>query len=501
MIKTGGHNSKPRIRYTPGMDLDQRIRAVYEGGSVGPRLGQKGLIGVGGPNGDMSGKLSILRKRSRHAMRNNPYAVAASDTYVTNLIGNGIVAKWPHADLQAAWNRWIFQCDADGLDSFYGLQMLAARTQYESGEALTRQRIRQRSDGLFIPLQLQMIESDHLDENFTARAGSDAAGPVVMGIEFDAIGRRKFYHMWRDHPGESTANFLNNVRRPVPADEVVHMYRRLRPGQVRGIPELTPILVRLYEIDEMQDATLVKQKTAQLFGWIVKRLNQNSDDDENNTITGNSEEGPSGEQIERIVPGGVHYLDDGESVEFSNPSGVGNNYGPWLKTELRASAKAAGATYEQFTGDLEGLNYSSIRAGLLEFRRRIEQLQLHLFVHRWCRPISRWFADVAVMSGAVKIPDYWANPDLYLPAWKPPKWDWVDPLKDIMADLLEVRAGFNTRENKITERALDFDLVNDQLIVEQAMKLILDSDPSKTSSAGQLQSINNFLNSGANSHE
>lgn len=490
-MKIAGYQDKPRIRCTPGIDTAARIKAVYEGASHGPRLGNKGLVGVGGPNADITGKLSTLRKRSRHAVRNNPYATTAVETYVSNLIGNGIVAKWKDPRFQALWDRWILECDADELDNIYGLQMLAARSQFEAGEVLTRQRIRQSSDGLKVPLQLQMLEADHLDENFSRR---DSINPVVLGVEFDAIGRRRAFHLWRDHPGEDSGSMLGNQRRAIPASEIIHLYRRLRPGQVRGVPELTPILVRLYEIDEMQDATLVKQKTAQLFGWIVKKINQNSADDEVNTITGTTEAGPNGEQLERIVAGGVHYLDEGEEVEFSNPSGIGNNYTPWLKTELRASAKAAGLTYEQFTGDLEGLNYSSIRAGLLEFRRRIEQLQLHFIIQRWCRPVSQWFANTAVLSGAIDIPNYWADPGEHLPSWKPPKWDWVDPLKDIMADMLEVRGGFNTRQNKITERALDSDAVNAQLEIEQAMKLILDSDPSKTSSAGQIQAVNNLLN-------
>ena len=483
------HN-KPRIRCTPGMDLGARIRAVYEGASQGPRLGQKGLLGVGGPNADISGKLPVLRKRARHAVRNNPYATTAKETYVANLVGNGMVAKWPSKELQALWDRWILQCDADGHDNIYGLQMLAAGAQFESGEVLTRQRLRRASDGLKVPLQLQMLEGDHLDEGYSEQRASN---PVIQGVEFNDFGQRSAYHLWRDHPGEGSQSVGGNVRRRVAADEIIHLYRRLRPGQVRGIPELTPILVRLYEIDEMQDATLVKQKTAQLFGWIVKKINHvdgnGTGSGENNTITGAPETSDSGEQLERIRAGGIHYLDDDEEVDFSNPSGVDGNYSPWLKTELRASAKAAGLTYEQLTGDLEGLNYSSIRAGLLEFRRRIEQLQLHLLIHRWCRPVAQWFLDVAVLSGAISLPGYWEDPGAFLPSWKPPKWDWVDPLKDVMADLLEVRAGFNTRANKHAERQLDSDDVHEQLAREQATELILDSDPSKTSAAGQVQDL------------
>lgn len=481
-------DTRPRIRCTPGMDVGARIRAVYEGASQGPRLGNKGLLGVGGPNADISGKLPTLRKRARHAVRNQPYATTAKETYVSNLVGSGIIAKWPNETLQRLWDRWILECDADGLDNIYGLQMLAAGSQFEAGEVLTRQRIRRAADRLTVPLQLQMLEADHLDESYSVQREHN---PIVLGVGFNDFGQRTAYHLWRDHPGDGRTGLTGNVRRAVPADEIIHLYRRLRPGQVRGIPELTPILVRLYEIDEMQDATLVKQKTAQLFGWIIKKKSYPVESGgEVHSVLGIEETGANGEQLERIRAGGIHYLEDDEEIEFSNPQAVdGTNYATWLKTELRASARAAaGLTYEQLTGDLEGLNYSSIRAGLLEFRRRIEQLQLHLLIHRWCRPVAQWFANVAVLNGA-DVPGYWQDPGAFLPAWKSPKWDWVDPLKDVMADLLEVRAGFNTRANKIAERALDADEVNNQLLLEQAMALILDSDPSKTTAAGQVQDL------------
>ncbi|MFS1524450.1 phage portal protein [Microbulbifer sp. 2304DJ12-6] len=478
---------KPRIRCSPGVDLRARIRAIYEGASRGPRLGNKGLMGVGGPNGDISGKLSILRKRARHAVRNQAYATTAKETYVSNLVGNGIVAKWGNKTLQRLWDRWILESDADGLDNFYGLQMLAAGAQFESGEVLTRQRLRHAADRLVVPLQLQMLEADHLDEGYTLKR---AHNPIVLGVQFNDFGQRSFYHLWRDHPGDGLTGLTGNARRAIPADDIIHLYRRLRPGQVRGIPELTPILVRLYEIDEMQDATLVKQKVAQLFAWIVKKRPYPTDmGGETNRVMGKEEESPEGEPLEQITAGGIHYLDDDEDISFSNPDGVdGANYATWLKTELRASARAVGLTYEQLTGDLEGLNYSSIRAGMLEFRRRIEQLQLHFLIHRWCRPVSRWFADVAVLSGA-EVPGYWQDPGAFLPAWKSPKWDWVDPLKDVMADILEIRGGLDSRQNKVAERALDFDQINAQLLLEQSLALMLDTNPGKLTASGQFQDL------------
>lgn len=489
MVVSVKANVKHRIRCTPGVDVTQRIKAVYEGASQKARMGQKGLMGISGPNGDIASGLRNLRKRSRHAVQNNPYATKAKETYKSNLVGNGIRASWPDERVQKLWDVWVNQADADGLDNFYSLQDLAAGAQFESGEVLVRRRPRRLSDGLAVPLQLELVEGDLLDEGFHRPGKFD---PVVMGIQFNAYGQRTHYHLWQRHPGDILGSALGNVRRPVPASDVIHLFRRLRPGQHRGVPEFAPVLIRLYEIDEMQDSTLVKQKTAQLFAWIIKKRQDlsghvESDDVVDGLAVGESALGPDGEQLTKVVPGGIHYLDDDEEISFSTPDGIGSNYSEWLRTELRAVAVGVGLTYEQLTGDLTGVNYSSIRAGLLEFRRRIEQLQLNLLVHRFCHKVAEWFADTVVMMGLVDLPGYWQKPWEYLPKWKPPKWEWVDPLKDAMADLIEVRSGMSTLANKHVERGLDTEEVVAQLCKEQAWDLTLDSNPSKVSKSGVAQ--------------
>lgn len=487
-------SAKPRVRCTGGVGDAARIQAVYEGASRGPRMQSKGLIGVSGPNADIARSQPTLVKRARHAVRNHPYATKAVETYVSNLVGNGIIAKWKNAELQRLWDIWVNQCDADGIDNFYGLQMLAARTQFESGEVLARKRLRMSGDRLAVPMQVEMLEGDHLDIGYNV---PDAYRPITMSVQYSPIGDRTHYHLWRHHPDDVQPGGIN-VRRPVPASDVIHLFRRLRPKQSRGVPELTPILIRLYEIDEMQDKTLVRQKTAALFAWIVKKKSGAATVAENNEFDGSEfgeqVETAEGEQLTKVTPGGIHYLEEDEELQFSEPGDIGSNYAEWLKTELRAIAVGLGLTYEQLTGDLTGVNYSSIRAGLVEFRRRIEQLQLHLMIHRFCRPIAEWFADTAIMMGLVDIPGYWDEPWEHMPSWKPPRWDWVDPLKDVMGDLLEVRSGFNTRKNKNAERGLDYDEVNEQLLLEQAINLILDSNPATTTKAGQLQDYANLAN-------
>ncbi|SHK53637.1 phage portal protein [Halomonas caseinilytica] len=479
---------KPRLRMTMrgGQLVLTRAQAPYEGASTGRRMAGKGNAATG-PNGPISRSLPTLWARSHNAIRNNAYAQSAKEKYVSNLVGTGIRPQWNEPEIQALWDRWASECDADGVDNFYGLQALAAGSQFEAGEALARIRYRRPSDGLSVPMQLQLIEAEHLDPGYSSAFGDRL---IKIGIEFDAIGRRRAFHLWRFHPHEQLTSRLNE-RVPVPADNVVHMFRRTRPGQLRGVPELTSVLVRLYEIDEMQDATLARQKLAQLFGAFVKRKTGHDPEDDGPPF-GNMVSMPGEvEPLEEFTPGGIHYLEDDEEVSFSNPPDIGGNYTEWLRSELLAVAAGAGITYEQLTGDLKGVNYSSIRAGVIEFRRRVEALQGVLLVHQWCRRIAAKWLDVAVTSGALRLPDYWANRSRYLAIdWIAPKWAWVDPLKEVSADLLEVRAGFKPRSEAAGERGWALDQLDAEIAKGNQSAdtngLVFDSDPRRVNKSGAL---------------
>lgn len=478
--------AKPRVRVMS----DGRVLAVnaqYEGGSTAPRIRSKGAFATG-PNTPIARSLPLLQSRSHNIIRNNAYAWGAQDSYVANLVGTGIRPKWGNDAVQKLWDRWTLEADADGVDSFYSLQALATAGQFAAGEAFGRFRYRRKEDGLAVPLQLQILESEHLDPAFSQVNGSRL---IKMGIEFDGIGQRRAYHFWRFHPHEKLTMEIN-TRVPVPASDVVHMFRRTRPGQLRGVPELTSVILRLYEIDEMQDALLQRQKLGQLFGAFVKRK-PDADPEEDGPFFGTQVSvGEAAEQLSEFVPGAIHYLEDGEEVTFSTPPDIAAAYSEWIRGELHAVAKGAGLTHEQLTGDLKGVNYSSIRAGLLEFRRRAEALQAHMLVNQFCRPIAAKWLDLAVITGAVQLPDYWKLRTAYLAIdWVAPKWAWVDPLKEITADILEIRAGFAPRSEKAAERQWSLEDL-DKAIAESnnsadLYKLVLDSDARRTNGSGAMQ--------------
>src|SRR5690554_6147542 len=116
--------AKPRLRYR-GQQLVQVRASAYEGASTKRRMAGKGTVATG-PNGPIERSLPMLVARSHNAIRNNPYAASAKAKYISNLVGTGIKPQWGDETIQALWDRWVDECDADEVDNFYGLQSLAA---------------------------------------------------------------------------------------------------------------------------------------------------------------------------------------------------------------------------------------------------------------------------------------------------------------------------------------------------------------------------------------
>jgi len=426
--------------------------------------------------------LDTLRSRSRDMVRRNPWAANALDAFVGNSIGTGIKPQSLHPDreikerIQALWLRWTDEADASGLTDFYGLQALACRSVAESGECLVRLRPRLPKDGLSVPLQLQLLEAEHLPT--TENRKLENGNYVRAGIEFNAIGRRAGYYLFREHPGDTLNPMASTELVRVPADAVLHLFRPLRPGQLRGQPWLTQVLVKLHELDQYDDAELVRKKTAAMFaGFVIK----NAPEDQ---MLGETATDSTGSALAGLEPGTLQVLLPGEDIKFSTPADVGASYETFMRVQLRSIAAGMGITYEQLTGDLTGVNYSSIRAGLLEFRRRCEQFQHQVIVYQFCRPVWRRWIEAALLSGA--LPKQGDLAPYYDAKWIPPGFAWVDPLKDIKAQIMAVRAGFKSRAEVVSEQGYDAEAIDREIAADNQradeLGLEYDSDPRRGAS-------------------
>lgn len=477
----------------------------YEGAAYSDRMAGWGLS-LMGPNATVQGSLASLRNRQGELVRNNPLAGGGVDTIVANMVGRGIRPLWNIADkqllkqVQDLWFDSVEEADADGVLSFYGLQAVAAAAMCNTGEAFGVFSYPSPADGLATPLQVKILEGAQLDEAETML--SPEGDDIRMGIKFDRRGRRTAYHFYKQHPGEPY--FLNTYEKMwVPADQAMHVYRPLRPGQIRGIPWFADIILKLHDIDECVDAELVRRKTTTMFGGFIKQTTPAGfipgqgggvPGGPPGNMLGNQSGTVNNAPVIDLRPGTFPKLPAGWDVSFSQPTDVGGNYVAWMQLQLRDVAKGMGITYEQLTGDLSGVNFTSLRAGLLDFRRRLEMLIAMTLVHQFCRPFAQRWLDLQVVNGAVVIPDYVARRRVYRRIeWQPDGWDWVNPVDDVKAAIMEVRAGFNSRQRVVARRHgadvedIDSEIVEDNLRADKD-GLILDSDPRHTTIGGIYQS-------------
>mgnify|MGYP005814551261 CR=1 FL=1 len=417
-------------------------------------------------NSILSSSGADLLKRARDLTSSNPYAANAKEEFAAALIGTGIrpSSKLEDPDdrkeLHELWEEWCLEADSEGQTSFYGIQQIAGGALFDAGEMFVRLRPRRPSDNLSVPLQLQLLESEYLDRAYTL--GLSNGHQIKSGIEFNRIGRRVAYHFWREHPGDSLSVFRSGDRVRVPAEDVIHVYAVDRPGQIRGMPRLVPGMVRLYLLDQYDDAELDRKKVAALMAVFIT----SSDDfGEGNPLANETADvDEAGIANLDLEPGSVITLDPGEEVTVNNPADVGGSYEDFQYRNLLAIGAAVGVPYHILTGDVHRANYSSLRADLVKFRRKITMIQAKTVCFQLCRVVWNRWLEQAVLSGRLDMDDQATARRV---TWIPPKWEWVDPLKDRKAEQLALQMGVKSRSAVIVEEGGDPEAVDQEIAADQ----------------------------------
>lgn len=419
-----------------------------------------------------------MNSRARWLIRNNGYAVNAVESWAANAVGDGIkpnsqirTASRKRA-LQQLWLDWTDDADAEGLTDFYGLQRRAAREVFVTGEVFLRFRARRPSDGLSVPFQVQLLPSEMLpmDKNELAASG----GEIRQGIEFDLIGRRVAYHFYKRHPGDVSLRGVaagETVR--VPASEVVHVLDPVEAGQLRGVSRFSAAIVKLFLLDQYDDAELDRKKVAALYAlFVTSGLGEDG-----GPIPGVDRDDDADQDPLELSPGTILRLEEGEDIKVTEPAESGATYEPFQYRTLLQVAAALGIPYGYLTGDSAKGNFSNSRLILMEFRRRVASFQHGVLVFQMCRAIWVRFLDTAVLSGAISMPGYERKRLDYLRcAWLPPRWDWVDPQKDIRAELEQIEAGLKSRSQAISERGYDAEQMDEEIAEDRKREARLGLD-------------------------
>lgn len=465
-----------------------RARAVaavlmrhYEAAASGRRTDSRSRRNTDANAAASGTALAVLRAQARDLIRNNPWARRGQRRIVTNTVGWGIrpTAAGPNATrIMDFWKRWgeTTECDADRRLTFYGLERQVMATVVDAGEILVRRRPRRPTDGLSIPLQLQLLEPDFID---TSRDGipGQQGGKTVQGVEFDAIGRRVAYWLFDEHPG--SGYLVNPASRRVPADQILHVFPQERPGQVRGPSWFAPVDIRLHDFDEYEDATLMKQKIAACLAAFVTDV-----DGAGAALGETSTDSASEQPVDTLEPGMILNLAAGKQVTVANPP-VANDHPSFTASALRAVAAGLGTTYEDLTGDYSQVNFSSARMGRIAHYGDIHDWRWNMLIPLFCAPAWSWMLEMAELVGLI------AASDVQPAEWTPAPMPMIDPEKEGLALSRLVRAGAKTHDEMVREQGYDpeqfWKAYADGLKRLDEKGIWLDSDVRRVTASGQAQ--------------
>lgn len=453
---------------------------AYEAAQVDPRFRRSNSITASGPNVEVSAAAEVIARSARDAVRNDAFAARIVDLWVANAVGAGITCAWADTRRAAAWKRWAETkaCDVEGKKTLAGIEALVMRAMVQDGEAIVRLLPVRPSARNPVGLALQVLEADYLDRT---RSGEYEGRVIIQGVEIDAYGMPVAYWLYPRHPGEGwplipAQGLRTSVR--VPAREVLHIFKQTRPGQVRGVSWLAPVLPVLRDLSDYEAALLMKAKIEACMTAIV---NEDGDD----LVTSpagapaNRVTDSAGNTIEGFEPGMILYRRGSGDIEVVNPSGGGSHLN-FARRALERSSVGAGLTYDQVSGDLTGANYSSLRAGKIEFRALNGQVQWTLLLPQLCVPVAEAFDEFGAMAGL------WNG--MGEAVHTPPAPEMIDPLKDTAALVQQVRANLVTPQRAVASMGYQFaenvKEMAEALAAYDAKGFTVDSDPRRVAKSG-----------------
>jgi|DEB0MinimDraft_6_1074348.scaffolds.fasta_scaffold02507_4 lambda family phage portal protein len=421
-------------------------------------------------DGELRGNLCTLRNRSRDLERNNEWVKGFLRSLENNVVGekgiglqvrskeaSGKLDEVANTKIENAWKQWGRRgnCDVTGKHSLRDLQRLILRSIARDGEVIIRKVTTQ--DGL----RLQVLEADLLDESYfhTLANGHE----IRFGIEFDQFRKPVAYHMLGNHPGDAqfSADFKKRVR--IPANEILHPFRTERADQSRGIPWLVSSMNRLRMLDGYAEAELVAARTgAAKMGFFTKKTPEG--------WTGEIDE--DGNLPVDASPGTIEELPTGVDFKSWDNNHPNSGYGDFVKSCLRGVATSLGISYNALSNDLEGVNYSSIRAGVLEEREVWKAVQRFLIEHV-LEPIFEEWLTFELMSGRLGLPfdKFWK---FNVPDFKGRRWAWVDPKKDMEAAILAIQHRIKPLRDVIAENGDDVYEVFDKSKQDEDLAEVMD---------------------------
>lgn len=416
---------------------------------------------------DIKKDLKSMRARSRELMRNDDYAKKFKRMVKTNVVGNNGIklqnkAKDPNGNLdkkanqavEEAFRKWSKKgiCDVTGKYSFVDIQKMAIGTMLEDGEVLIRKV--KGFDNEF-GFALQLLEADHLDEQF-----NDTNRNILMGIEYNQWNKPVAYHLHKSHPGNLGLTSRDTTRERIPAEEIIHLFLPLRISATRGVPWMHTAMTRMKMVNGYEEAELTGARLGAIHGGFYKQ-GENVDEYQGDSVV-------DGNVVNEMTPGQLEILPQGWDFQSYDPQHPNAAFKDFMKVILRGIASGLDVSYNTLANDLEGVNFSSLRSGVLEEREVWKDLQKWLSEHLLDNVFADWL-EMALLTKTLALP-FFKYDKFNNPSWLPRGFAWVDPLKDAQSNILLCKEGLKSHSEIFAEMGKDIEEVYQQLAKERELR-------------------------------
>jgi lambda family phage portal protein len=476
----GVFNPKAAAKYRMGREALKQVSGLTRSLQAGRLTGPNQLWNPTATTADQELKnLSTVRARCRNLVQSDPWAAGAYQAIPNSVVGLGrdpqpMVQRedgtpWVEANqaLLDLWWSWVAYADLAG-GTVYDLQTQSIKSQITDGGLIIREYVDPTPAG--IPLRFEAIEVDQLDTTV------DWA-PWHLGVKLDKGRKPVAYAITTEHPGDMMGS--GDVIQ-VGADQIFHTYRKDRPSQTIGMPWLAPIVWRLFDLADYLDYEQIGAKLAAAFGVFITT-----------DFTGNIFGAAGGDNADDvpqdyIEPGRIQRLKPGEKIEIASHNRPNSGMEAFIRTVLRSGAAGLNMSYATFANDHSKANYSNMRSSKLEERANYRAIHARqdnqLYTPMW-RKFVRW----AIWSGRLEIDGHKVTP-AHLKAdphnwtavlFPPPVFPWVDPKKDVEAEILKIENHLGTATDFLRGQGKDIHDVYQTLAEEKKLrkKLGLKAEP------------------------
>lgn len=390
---------------------------------------------------------ATLRNRARYECANNSYAAGIVRTLGDDTIGTGcrlqITAndRAANAAVEQAFARW-----ADAINLQAKLRLMRM-TRARDGEvfALIVNNPRLREMGL-PSLDIQLIEADQVYSPFGSEVTAVEPTRMLDGVIVDSLGAPVAYTIAEVHPGANAgiAAGIGKFRR-LPASQVIHYFRPERPGQHRGVPELTPALPLFAQLRRYTLAVLGAAETAATFAGILYT------------------DAPAGGEADAVEPMDPIALERQalltmpmgwrmEQMKAEQPTAT---YEMFKREILNEIARSVGMPFNIAASSSASYNYASGRLDLQVYHKSVE-VERDVIRRVILEPLlAAWISEAVLLEDAIP-PRYRSLPRLPH-SWMWPAWPHVDPQKEAAATNMRLATGTTTYAEEFASAGKDWE--------------------------------------------